>query len=186
MGLVPWISRTPAKSNWKTESATVDSGASVAELPARKLINFEHRGSLTHYLGRPEATLLVVSEADSRISGNVPWSKDESQLFDLMMRAIELTPDQLQVCSVAGDQGMNAEHVSNYSVSDLCNARTRAIVFFDRHLENEDCQGDYHEFKSFGLPMWRILHPCNLLLEPIRKRMAWESLKAINAILKLS
>jgi uracil-DNA glycosylase len=138
-------------------------------------------------IGKPEAQLLVISQIDKQIDSDEqaggPWAGDESQLFDLMMRSIDLNLSQLRVCAVHAYPHTEAGQSSAHVVSDLLTPHTRAVLFFDHNLAVEQSQADYSEMTSSGLPIWRLLHPSQLLIEPQRKRMAWEALKSIRASL---
>lgn len=197
MGIVPWICSTqsgilPAVQSDTGEVVALPAATTPGNidelcywLPAQQLIHFDYRGTVAHCVGQPEAQLLVVCEASTSAKlADVPLSREESQLFDLMMRAIELNRSHVCLCAVGGAEGGPAEQIQDrQSVSDLCTSQTRAVLFFSQSVDDESSGGSAGRFDSPPVPFWRITHPGQLLVNPQRKREAWESLKAIRALL---
>lgn len=189
---LPGIEKLPAiPSNVSLLSAA--SGGNAADihgltvwLQAQQLINFDHRGVATTHIGQPESPLLVVCQMSSQPlkPAEVPLGPEESRLFDLMIRAIELNRSHLCLCAVGEATGEAAQSPTQQHVSDLCTRQTRGLIFLSQQVDDASSSAPAEGlFGSPPLPIWRMPHPSQLIINPQRKRDAWECLKAIRHLL---
>ncbi|MBX2878981.1 MAG: hypothetical protein KTR32_03560 [Granulosicoccus sp.] len=197
LGLVPWVLR---KSNQNQDSALsvtepvqlsapqqIDELANWVE--SQTLAMFDYRGGSTHHIGSPQAGLLAIAQLDSDVKNSGPLGNEELRLFEMMMHAINLDRGSFSLAAVGaspgGEPNALSEKLDSQVVSDLINDYTRAVVFLMRQpLQNASAE-EHCRLNRSRLPFWRIAHPAVLLHQPEEKRHAWESLKAIRAVLQL-
>jgi hypothetical protein len=214
MGIVPWVSRNPepeavpyrsfetvlSTENRLAESSeqVVDSSHVVATdlpsdldalglwLPEQPLASFGYKGAEHTILGHPEASVLVVVQRNRQNDREMPLSGDAAQLFELMMRSINLGRSDVRQCALAGKMlPSDGQKTVVQSVSDACTPQTRAILLLLPLEANNDPSADAHYCRSAQsqLPVWRISHPDILLQENQRKRQAWQAMKALQQYL---
>lgn len=157
-------------------------------LVTQPLVQFQHRGVSVNCLGPEQATLLVVCIAQPSLhnaSEQLPIDSEGSALFDLMMRSINLSRNHYRQCVVAAEQGEQAQSGASGGVDTLCSAQTRAVLLLDPGIVEpvSDAKGDHCLLPGLSLPLWRIPHPQQVLLTPLLKRRAWESLKNVQQAL---
>ena len=210
MGIVPWVSRNPVPEAALDRSlepvlSTDDRVAELSEhvvdsshlistdlpsdldalglwLPEQPLASFRYKGAVHTVLGHPEASVLVVVHRHRQNDSELPLSGDAAQLFELMMRSINLGRSDVRQCALAESVGPSDRQQSVVqSVSDACTAQIRAILLLLPLEANNDPSADAHHCRSAQsqLPVWRISHPDILLQENQRKRQAWQAMKAL-------
>lgn len=195
MGLVPWVLReqaiTPVADSVIAKQfvdAIPEEMTTLQEwLPHQHLSSFVSAGKLRQVMGPEDAALLVVVDTDSAIEQQ-PLDGEAARLFDLMMRAINLTRHQLRLCRLAPVSTTTTPNADNaQSLSDVCNGQTKAVLLL---LQNWNAlahvaQSELHEGRlgTVHLPFWRIPHPDVLLRQSTLKRQAWSSLQALQRAL---
>ncbi len=170
-----------------------------AWLSYQPLSSFLASGKRRHVMGRDDASLVVVVETGSGV-GQHPLEGDAARLFDMMMKAIKLTRQQLRICALAGDSVESesgsgadagderaAEQPTRTTLSDICNPQTKAVLLFVQRWDApDDCvtsQDDTVRLAAPPCPVWRIPHPDILLSRNQLKRQAWQSLQALQRVL---
>ena len=210
MGIVPWVSRNPepeaavdralepviTTDDHMAESLgqIIDSPHVAATflpsdlqglglwLPRQPLANFGYKGAVHTVLGHPEASVLVVVQRHRQGVSELPLSGDAAQLFELMMRSIDLGRSDVRQCALADNAGpSDSQQTVFQSVGDACTPQTRAILLLSWLEVNNDPSADAHHCRlaQSQLPVWRISHPDLLLQENQRKRQAWQVMKAL-------
>lgn len=202
MGVVPWISRNPeldAVLGNSAEPAVDSTRSSVADqpsvppsdlhelglwLPEQPLAEFGYKGAMHTTLGHPEASVLVVVEGPS--DGELPLAGDAAQLFELMMSSIGLGRSDVRQCALISNEN-NAQSARSVgqTLNDACTPQTRAILILLVMSDSDDLNADGHHCRLMPsqLPAWRIVHPDILLKQNLRKRQAWQALKALQQYL---
>ena len=180
MGLVPWVSEGVPL------SAPVSAPVSITDMetdtPVESLGAWLQVQTLASNAepSLSNAPLLVVVEsiaaesAESQPAGQSVLTGEAAQLFDLMMRSINLKRGDVRQCLLAGTQGP--------TVAQSCTVQTRAVLFLSAS-HPDSAQGFAGELPSSSHPVWRIPHPELLLAQPLHKRQAWESLKQVQKLL---
>jgi len=168
MGIVPWIKR---------DDAVVESGTTFADRPLRALASGIS-------IGHTQAPLLVIVESDENPM-SAPLAGDAAQLFEQMMRSIDITRGSVCQCCIASTTALDIPGKDTIA-SQVSIDRLAGIVLTHEIDDNE--QASAHAFQlqlpdRNALPMWRIPHPDILLTHPLRKRQAWQALKAVRQIL---
>ncbi len=160
------------------------------------------RGARTH--ATSEAGLLVLfepvnghqgddgtsgAESNGSASKNADsgLSRDSHSLFEAMMRSIDLAPSDLMLATLSPQPLPDGK-----SVADLLAFPHRAVLLMVQGgdaigspLESAPQSADEARFE-FDMPRlsgWRCPHPDRLLHEPLRKRDAWQVLKAVRRAL---
>jgi uracil-DNA glycosylase len=184
-----------------TETALVDSTAELpadlaelsAVLPNKAIAAFNVRGSWQNFSGSRDASVLVVvlPPTDGAAMTEMPLSNQEAQLFEQMLRAIGLTRKDILQCvlqtaskdAVAGS-GEAAGAMESVTVETLSGGSVRAVLLLQSDIGKSEIAGEHRfAFGSASIPAWRLPHPAQLLSEPIRKRQAWQILKAVRRVL---
>lgn len=197
MGIVPWISRQPGPAT-PAPTGQIPSTLSASDLPEtmpelglcladRVLANFGYKGAVHTTLGHPEAPVLVVvqryrHDVKQDSDTDLPLTGDAAQLFELMMRSIDLGRSDVRQCALAdGLIPAHDESVGAFNVGRACNQHTRAVLVLMAMDDSSDVRADANHCRlaESGLPAWRIAHPDLLLQENWRKRQAWQVLKAL-------
>ena len=205
MGFVPWVQRgsggstQDAQPNGHTD-ADVDvdlaadvplqgaANSSVAQVSdgaptfaSRPLCSLANGFSIGH----TEAPLLVVVETHELLV-TAPLVGDAAQLFEQMMRSIDVTRGS--VCQCAVPAGANVAEPGQATVSSLVSIHRAAGILLTHEFEDvETASAHVMTLPVAGrnaLPMWRIPHPDILLTQPLKKRQAWQALKAVRQILQ--
>ena len=136
-------------------------------------------------IGHAQAPLLVVVETTD-MSLKAPLTGDAAQLFEQMMRSIDVTRGSVCQCAVLADGG-EAES-GQATVSSLVSTQLVAGLLLCHEIDDLEA-ASAHAFSlplagRNALPMWRIPHPDILLTQPLKKRQAWQALKAVRQILR--
>lgn len=195
MGIVPWVLRDGA-----SDLAAQVIGHPVADCPvdvplegavesavdrtSDRLLAFASRPlcSLVNgfSIGHAEAPLLVVVETHELLV-TAPLTGDAAQLFEQMMRSIDVTRGAVCQCAVPANAN-NAEF-GQATVSSLVSLHCAAGILLSHDIDDvEDASAHAFSLPVAGrndLPMWRIPHPDILLSHPLKKRQAWQALKAV-------
>jgi len=144
--------------------------------------------------GSLDSSLLIVSEAmdgtavetSSRLRAKTPFNPQSAQLFELMMRAINIRTTE-RYFGVLSTQRPSAE--SSY-VRDFYGAigpSTKAALLMVKDWDALACldtaQDHHFRLTQASLPVWRIPHPDLLLLNASLKRQAWVCLQALQSVL---
>lgn len=198
MGIVPWVSRYAAEVAEVAEVAVAaftpavavstqppESAARLGEwILSRALVPIHYRGSEFPVLGASEATVLVIVEQTDSQAATAALEGDSARLFELMLRAIQLTGRDTRQCIVS------TEPVAGPDLSvagAACTPQTRAVLLlmdpwpFD--ITDTDVEQHYGRLPGSELPMWRIAHPKLLLAHPLLKRQVWQVLKSLQSVL---
>lgn len=196
MGIVPWIRVSAGKKTRDRSGGSAPAVGPVSSavdrhdpgqwLASQQLIEFARGNAKESKLGPANAPLLVVCEIVTITPGSVPLNLEETKLFDLMMRAINLDRTHSQLCAISPSSSNSADASINQTVSQLCGAQTAAVLFFCRGQNISDqttIRQQLHTPHLPPLPLWCVAHPSDLMARPQLKRSAWESLKAIKATL---
>jgi len=157
-------------------------------LPTQPLGALTVRSEQQVFIGQPEAPLLVVVDSNLGSSSLQPaagaaFTAEAAQLFDLMMRAINVTLGQRKLCRLVSKP--DASDVAEFAtVSQLCVAQTRAILLLVHDWNSLSVPiTDHFRLDQPPLPVWRIPHPDLLLEFNQLKRQAWTSLQALQSAL---
>lgn len=197
MGIVPWVRVNPGKDTHDRSGGSAPSKSPVSTaadkhdpgqwLASQRLLEFARGNARDHKLGPVNAQLLVICESVTIAPGTVPLNLEETKLFDLMMRAINLDRTHCQLCAVSPYSNDLADSLISQTVSQLCGMQTAAVLFFCRGQNMSDqtpVRQQLHTPHLPPLPLWCVAHPSDLMAKPQLKRSAWESLKAIKATLR--
>jgi len=154
-------------------------------LVLQPLLQLTYRGSTTHCIGSHSANLIVVC-LQAAEPEQLPLNKECTQLFDLMMRAINIARTGYRQCAVSVKPAAAVGHIgAPVHLEDILASSTRGVLVLDPQLHDD--AADSHSGKmllpSSSLPLWRIPHPDLLLATPALKRVAWEKLKVIQQVL---
>lgn len=183
MGITPWVQKSVLKQVERSGYASL-----AQRLRSQPLLTFTARGMQMSSLGPSSAALLIVNAVKNHSEENTPLGTQATELFDLMMRAIELSKSHYRLCAITEQYHDAPIAETTASASSLCNSQTRAIVFLDPSCEPdklldsaEDAAEniDYLPLESSSVPIWHLIHPELLLEKPQYKRQAWETLKQL-------
>lgn len=206
MGIVPWVSKNQSLvakvdlSLTRSDPAIVPIRQVIAAtgsmpqdidelrawLPVQPLGVLSVRSEPRSFIGLAEAPLLIVvdqgeSATAAQSAATTALSLEASQLFDLMMRAINITLKQRKVCRLSFDAGTAASKDAAH-VLDLCVPQTKAILLLVQDWHSLSSPGtDHFRLEHPSLPVWRIPHPDLLLEFNQLKRQAWISLQALQS-----
>ncbi|MFT4727130.1 MAG: hypothetical protein ACI9UN_001625 [Granulosicoccus sp.] len=157
-------------------------------LPSQPLGLLAVRSVYQNFVGQPEAPLLIVvdskkSKDSDQPPAASPFNSEAAQLFDLMMRAINVTLGQRKLCHLSRRIDP-ASATEPGVVVDLCVPQTKAVLLLVQDWNSFTAPiTDHFRLDQPPLPVWRIPHP-NLLLEFNQlKRQAWRSLQALQSVL---
>lgn len=156
--------------------------ASLAQwLVEQPLIPFVYRGTTVCHVGPDQAQILVVS-LHHGTPQTAPLDAQSSQLFDLMMRAVEQPRNAIRQCAVSSAQRSVPDNslVPTY-LEQICTPHTRALLILDSSIVDSasPADADQGRLPTSSLPVWRLPHPEVLLRTPAIKRRAWQTLKAM-------
>jgi len=186
MGMVPWVSRkTEPLISTVTTRFPSDLQELAVWLPEQPLADFGYKGAVHTVLGHPDAPVMVVvqrdEQHDGQHDGDLPLSGDAAQLFELMMRSIDLGRSDIRQCALASQ----SQSTNDHTVIEACTAHTRAMLVLVSMEDTGNDTADAHHFRlaPSQLPAWRIAHPTTLLRDNQRKRQAWQVLKALQLYL---
>ena len=155
-------------------------------LAQQPLGTFARRGEQRVQTGPEQARVLVVAQAAPGPVSLLPIEDAESQLLELMLRAIGLAPGDWSTAVLAhpvrdgatGSGGAGGAEDAP-SVQRLA-ADRQAVLWLARSPgDPSDVEVEAHRFRIAGVPAYRITHPARLLVEPSLKRQAWDVLKAV-------
>jgi hypothetical protein len=157
-------------------------------LPSQPVGLLAVRSRYQRFVGQPEAPLLIVVEpaelTDSVQSAHTtPFNAEAAQLFDLMMRAINVTLGQRKLCHLSFVVDASDATETAY-VMDLCVPQTKAVLLLVQDWDSLTAPvADHFRLDQPPLPVWRIPHPDLLLEFNQLKRQAWTSLQALQSVL---
>ncbi len=182
MGIVPWVQRDDVPRNEvprdeEPNEGVADTGLTFADRPLRALASGIS-------IGHAQAPLLVIVESDESPL-TAPLSGDAAQLFEQMMRSIDITRSSVCQCCIASSITSDIPGQDTIA-SQVSIDRLAGIVLTHEIDDNEQASAHASLLQLPGrnaLPMWRIPHPDILLMHPLRKRQAWQALKAVRQIL---
>lgn len=162
-------------------------------LPQQSLGLLSVRSQLQHIVGKPDAPLLVVVQSNlvsktGQLPPSTPFSVDAAQLFDLMMRAIQVTLGARKVVHLASaSESLSiapAAQIPEVRVKDVCDPQTKAVLLLVQDWNTYTAPiEDHFRLDQPALPVWRIPHPDLLLQQSQLKRQAWTSLQTLQAVL---
>lgn len=184
---VPLPAAAEALSHWLPQQAIMPEVASPPRdhegegTGAGLLVLFECSGSQSVRSGAsgvpagPERSI-----AGSRPSG---LSQDGFRLFEAMMRSIDLTQRDLTLATLSPQPLPDGE-----TVADLLATPHRAVLLMVQESAAASSAAGWTKEAGFTLEAprlngWRCPHPDLLLHEPLRKRDAWQVLKAVRRAL---
>jgi uracil-DNA glycosylase len=146
-------------------------------LPEQQLASILQRDTPITHLGNRDAQVLAIFETPAQSAAGLPLENSDSQLFDAMLQAIGLARRDVCLCVLTAVAGS-----ATTTVSDLDLTQRRAMLLFVAELDTAEDER-LHRFTAsvHGTPGWRLPHPALLLREPLRKRQAWNVLKAVRA-----
>lgn len=159
-------------------------------LPSQPVKLLTVRSEQRSFVGQAEAPLLIIADSThSAGSAEVPatqaFDMKAAQLFDLMMRAINVPLQQRKLCCLS-DTIETAGTTQGARVADLCIAQTQALLLLVQDWNSLTTPVmDHFRLDQPSLPVWRIPHPNTLLEFNQLKRQAWKSLQALQAVLCL-
>ena len=204
MGFVPWVQResstAPAVKDLQhpvagtADERSVDvaaHGGNEAEI-AHVLANASAFASRPlcalangFSIGHAQAPLLVVVETHD-LNLKAPLTGDAAQLFEQMMRSIDVTRGLVCQCAVLAE----AKQVESgqATVLSLVSSHVTAGLVLCHDIDDVEAASAHAFSLAFAernaLPMWRIPHPDILLTQPLKKRQAWQALKAVRQVLR--
>jgi len=211
MGIVPWVSKseklrpmplqdpspgseptlnlTPAPEQIQRPGLMPQAVGELKQwLPSQAVGLLSVRSMPLSFVGQAEAPLLVVVESTKSADlpqspPTSPFKAESAQLFDLMMRSINITLGQRKLCYLSSEtELMGAENSDN--VMDLCVPQTRAVLLLVQDWNSLTVPVvDHFRMDQPPLPVWRIPHPDLLLEFNQLKRQAWVSLQALQSVL---
>ena len=157
-------------------------------LPSQRVGLLSVRSQSQYFVGHLEAPLLVIADSVTP-PGSVqaplptPFNAEAAQLFDLMMRAINVTLGQRKVCYLSNENN-SADAIKAEQVQGLCVAQTKAVLLLTHDWNRLATPvADHFRLDQPPLPAWRIPHPDVLLEFNQLKRQAWSSLQALQSVL---
>jgi len=152
-----------------------DVNALATWLPQQALAEFDHRGTVKTGLGNADAPILVIMDQPALQAEEQPLAQSDANLLDNMLQAISLSRRDIYLCSLVASAEANCT-----VLSELEHADCRAVLLFVSALgAQEDAAAHRFAFGTAGFPAWRLPHPMLLQREPLRKRQAWNVLKAL-------
>ncbi len=163
------------------ESDTTQDSESAPAFASRPLCSLTNGFSIGH----AQAPLLVVVETHD-VNVQAPLSGDSAQLFEQMMRSIDVTRGSVCQCAVPV-HAREAESGHATVLSLVSPEHAAGLLLCHEIDDNEAASAHAFSLALVGrnaLPMWRIPHPDILLTHPYKKRQAWQALKAVRQILR--
>jgi len=159
------------------------------------------RKQIVFGVGNPDAHLVFVGEApgaDEDAQGE-PFVGKAGQLLTKMIEAMGYRRDDVYICNVIkcrppGNRNPEPDEVAAcepFLKAQLAAIRPRMIVtlgkFAAQCLLRDDTpitrlRGNFRTYE--GIQLMPTLHPAYLLRDPSKKKLAWEDLKAVNAVLR--
>lgn len=176
----------PATNNYMANAAMPSAINQLAQWLVRQpLAQLNYKGRQASYMGSEQAALLVVC-VQAADSSSLPLSRESTQLFDLMMRAIEMPRTGFRQCAVPAVASAHASDTSQtVYLDDIFTPQTRAVLVLDPIDTSASEASNAHTvlLPTSSLPLWRVPHPDLLLRAPALKRQAWEALKGLRRVL---
>lgn len=176
----------PASNNIVANAAMPSAINQLAQWLVRQpLAQLNYKGRQASYIGSDQAALLVVC-VQAAESSSLPLSRESTQLFDLMMRAIEMPRTGFRQCALPTVASAHASDTSQtVYIDDIFTPQTRAVLVLDPNDASASESSNAHTvlLPSSSLPLWRVPHPDLLLRVPALKRQAWEELKGLRRVL---
>lgn len=157
-------------------------------LPFQRVGLLSVRTQSQYFVGHLEAPLLVIADSVTPAGSvqaplSTPFNAEAAQLFDLMMRAINVTLGQRKMCYLSNETN-TADAIKAEQVQDLCVAQTKAVLLLTHDWNRLATPvADHFRLDQPPLPVWRIPHPDVLLEFNQLKRQAWSSLQALQSVL---
>lgn len=171
-------------------SLTFDELSGSLELTAQWLVHqplahMPYRGANVVSIGSERACLLILClHTESNVQA--PLSTEGGQLFDLMMRSIDMRRSELKQCAISTClcTSLSSKSVPVH-LDDVLLPQTRAVLVLDPRPDvfADDDVINKVLLPGSSLPLWRVPHPDILLAMPLLKRSAWESLKGLKRML---
>jgi len=209
MGIVPWVERAPwvERSTDQTDAATAlcdtlveaeksvvqnhvlsqsasqsksESCSNPADFMQTPLIEIPFRGKRCTQLGKTDALLLILVEANSTHQNQYPFEPADAKIFDDMLRSISWRRQDvcLGVLPPLSEPALLVDKNAP-SVSDLCKPHRDAVLLFRQSLpETNNVEELIVPLARKGMLAWQLPHPALLRESPERKRQAWNVLKA--------
>lgn len=160
-----------------------------------QLVEIPFRGQYVTQLGSISAPLLILVEAISTQQSRYPFESADAKIFEDMLRAIAWRRQDvcLGVLPPASAPSMFSDSVSDsfsgsFSgskssvVGDLCQTHRDAVLLFCHSLPDSLNSDDLIvPLAREGMMAWQLPHPTLLRESPVRKRQAWNVLKAARA-----
>jgi len=182
MGIVPWVERSSATPE---VSLDIDVERSI-DFMQTPLVKIPFRGQYCSQLGKADAPLLILVEAISSQQKQYPFESTDAKLFDDMLRAIAWRRQDVCLAVLPPEQQADLVLESDGPcVADLCKQHRDAVLLF-RHSISETLNTDelLVPMERPSMLAWQLPHPAMLRESPLRKRQAWNVLKAARARLQ--
>ena len=156
----------------------------------------ENRRNIVFGRGNPQAPLVLVGEAPGRdedIKG-LPFVGEAGRLLDNILRAMELTRDDVYICNVCkcrppGNRDPEPGEMAvcqSFLKRQLAVIRPRLLVTLGRIAAQtllnartpiSRLRGVWREYE--GVPLMPTYHPAYLLRNPSGKKEVWEDMKQV-------
>ncbi|MFK7996361.1 MAG: hypothetical protein AB8B87_19635 [Granulosicoccus sp.] len=209
MGLVAWVSgespeveqqlapqapdnalrQAQGSPDRSTEPSGVAIPAAIDQLSQwlvrQPLTRLMYKGTQTSSIGSEQASLLVVC-VHTQESSQLPLSRESAQLFDLMMRAIDVQRTGFRQCAMPTQLSTQVQDSKAILyLEDVVTPQCRVVLVLDPLWGPSAVAGEPGKsvLPSSSVPFWRVPHPDLLLANPALKREAWEALKAMQQVL---
>lgn len=182
--------RLPVRSSTDETMTNIAMPSAIDELAnwlvRQPLTMLTYKGRQANYIGSENAALVIVC-LQMEQSNQLPLSSECTQLFDLMMRAIDVPRTDFRQCSISTkptNQDNAHDTAAGVYLEDIFTPHTRAVLVLDPYVKSESDMPQVHntQLPSTSLPLWRIPHPDLLLKTPTLKRQAWEALKGLRQV----
>lgn len=147
------------------------------------LVEIPFRGQRCSQLGKADAPLLILVEATSQQQSQYPFEPTDAKLFDDMLRAIAWRRQDVCLAVLPpANQADLAIVEDGPNVAQLCKPHRDAVLLF-RHALVETLDPDelLVPMERASMLAWQLPHPALLRESPMRKRQAWNVLKAARA-----
>lgn len=214
MGIVPWIERSNVlpeadvlagaeggssfdvdalqksvvHAEAQIDAPTAQPGVQAApdDFMQTPLVEIPFRGQYCSQLGKADAPLLILVEAVSSQQKQYPFEPTDAKLFDDMLRSIAWRRQDVCLAVLPSSQQTDLVPVEGGPcVADLCKPHRDAVLLF-RHSMPETLNTDelLVPMERASMLAWQLPHPALLQESPLRKRQAWNVLKAARARLR--
>jgi len=158
-------------------------GVEPVDFMQTPLVEIPFRGKHCTQLGKDDAMLLILVEANSTQQNQYPFEPADARIFDDMLRAIAWR--RQDVClAVLPPSAAPSLFVDDNAprVSDLCKPHRDAVLVFRQSVPDHTNPDELTvPLTRKGMLAWQLPHPALLRESPQRKRQAWNVLKAARA-----